>query len=42
MQLYHQMGSLRDDLAIHERSLDILIELLKKEQVQHILCKGLY
>ena len=33
MQLYRQMGCLRDDLALHERALDILIELLKKEQV---------
>ena len=28
------MGGLRDDLVIHEKALDILIELLKKEQVR--------
>ena len=33
VQLYRQMGGLRDDLAIHERALDILIELMKKEQL---------
>ena len=33
VQLYRQMGGLRDDLIIHEKALDILIELLKKEQV---------
>ena len=33
MQLYRQMGSVRDDLNIHEKALDILIELMKKEQV---------
>lgn len=33
VQLYRQMGGLRDDLAIHEKALDILVELLKKEQV---------
>lgn len=27
------MGGVRDDLNIHEKALDILIELLKKEQV---------
>ena len=27
------MGGLRDDLAVHERALDILIELMKKEQL---------
>ena len=34
MQLYRQMGSVRDDLNIHEKALDILIELMKKEQVR--------
>ena len=33
VQLYRQMGGLRDDLAIHERALDVLIELMKKEQL---------
>ena len=33
VQLYRQMGSLRDDLALHERVLDQLITLLKMEQV---------
>jgi len=33
VQLYRQMGGVRDDLNIHEKALDILIELLKKEQV---------
>lgn len=33
VQLYRQMGGLRDDLTIHERALDILIELMKKEQL---------
>lgn len=33
VQLYRQMGSVRDDLNIHEKALDILIELMKKEQV---------
>ena len=33
MQLYRQMGGVRDDLTIHEKALDVLIELLKKEQV---------
>ena len=37
VQLYRQMGCLRDDLALHERALDILIELLKKEQVSILL-----
>ena len=27
------MGGVRDDLTIHEKALDVLIELLKKEQV---------
>ncbi len=31
--MYSQVGGLRDDLMIHEKALDILIELLKKEQV---------
>lgn len=34
VQMYRQVGGVRDDLAIHEKALDILIELLKKEQVQ--------
>jgi hypothetical protein len=33
VQLCRQMGSVRDDLNIHEKALDILIELMKKEQV---------
>lgn len=33
VQLYRQMGGVRDDLTIHEKALDVLIELLKKEQV---------
>lgn len=33
VQLYRQMGGVRDDLNIHEKALDILIELMKKEQV---------
>ncbi len=33
VQLYRQMGGVRDDLNIHEKALNILIELLKKEQV---------
>ena len=33
VQMYRQMGALMDDLGLHERALDILIELLKKEQV---------
>ena len=35
VQMYRQVGGLRDDLIIHEKALDILIELLKKEQVQY-------
>ena len=31
MQLYRQMGSVRDDLTIHEKALDILIGLLKDQ-----------
>ena len=31
--MYRQMGGLLDDLKLHERALDLLIELLKKEQV---------
>ena len=27
------MGGLRDDLTVHERALDVLIELMKKEQL---------
>ena len=27
------MGGVRDDLTIHEKALDVLIEFLKKEQV---------
>ena len=27
------MGGLRDDLGVHERALDVLIELMKKEQL---------
>ena len=34
VQLYRQMGSVRDDMNIHEKALDILIELMKKEQVR--------
>ena len=33
MQLYRQMGGVRDDLTIHEKALDVLIEFLKREQV---------
>ena len=33
VQLYRQMGGVRDDLTIHEKALDVVIELLKKEQV---------
>ena len=33
VQLYRQMGGVRDDLTIHEKALDVLIEFLKKEQV---------
>lgn len=33
MGLYRGVGGVRDDLALHEKALDILIELLKKEQV---------
>ena len=33
VQLYRQMGGLRDDLMVHERALDVLIELMKKEQL---------
>jgi dynactin 1 len=33
VQLYRQMGGLRDDLTVHERALDVLIELMKKEQL---------
>ncbi len=33
VHLYRQMGGVRDDLTIHEKTLDILINLLKKEQV---------
>lgn len=33
VQLYRQVGGIRDDLTLHERALDILIELLRKEQV---------
>lgn len=36
VQLYRQMGNVRDDLNIHEKALDILIELMKKEQVGKI------
>ena len=32
------MGGLRDDLSLHERSLDVLIELLKKEKVCACVC----
>ena len=35
VQLYRQMGGIRDDLNIHEKALDILIELMRKEQVQY-------
>ena len=39
VQLYRQMGGLRDDLFLHERSVDMLIELLKKEKVRVcVLC----
>lgn len=31
VQLYRQMGGVRDDLTIHEKALDILIELLKHQ-----------
>ncbi|XP_003384705.1 PREDICTED: dynactin subunit 1-like [Amphimedon queenslandica] len=31
--LYRQVGGIRDDLALHERALNILIELLRKEQL---------
>ena len=34
VQMYWQAGGLRDDLIIHEKALDILVELLKKEQVR--------
>ncbi len=34
MGLYRGVGGVRDDLNIHEKALDILIELLKKEQVK--------
>ncbi len=34
MGLYRGVGGVRDDLNIHEKALDILIELLKKEQVR--------
>ena len=33
MALYRQMGGLRDDLALHEKALDLLIDSLKTEQV---------
>ena len=36
VQLYRQMGSLRDDLALHERAIDLIIEQLKKEQVLYV------
>jgi len=32
VHLYRQMGGVRDDLKIHEKALDVLIDLLKKEQ----------
>lgn len=40
VQLYRQMGGLRDDLFLHEKSVDMLIELLKKEKVRvcDVLC----
>lgn len=38
VQLYRQMGNVRDDLGIHEKALDILIELMKKEQVCMCVC----
>ena len=46
VQLYRQMGGLRDDLSVHERALDVLIELMKKEQLDdsvplHGLEKGI-
>ena len=31
------MGGVRDDLTIHEKALDVVIELLKKEQVSVFL-----
>jgi dynactin 1 len=33
VSLYKQVGSLRDDLTLHERVMDALIDLLKKEQL---------
>lgn len=39
VQLYRQMGGLRDDLFLHEKSVDMLIELLKKKvRVCDVLC----
>ena len=37
VHLYRQMGGVRDDLAIHEKALDVLIDLLKKEQASWCL-----
>ena len=33
MALYRQIGGLRDDLTLHEKALDLLIDSLKTEQV---------
>ena len=33
VQLYRQMGTVRDELAQHEKALDHLIDLLKSEKV---------
>ena len=36
VKLYQQMGGHRDELSLHERSLDLLVGLLKEEMVSCI------
>ena len=36
MKLYQQMGGHRDELSLHERSLDVLVGLLKEEMVSFV------
>ena len=37
MKLYQQMGGHRDELSLHERSLDVLVGLLKEEMVSCVV-----
>jgi len=36
VELYRQMGGHRDELSLHERSLDVLVGLLKEEMVRDL------